>query len=43
MSKTAEAYYDEFRASADTDAAMSLLRSRDALLSLAEVVLPVEP
>src|ERR1700760_1825175 len=35
MSKTAEAYYDEFRASADTDAAMSLLRSRDALLYLA--------
>jgi uncharacterized small protein (DUF1192 family) len=35
MSKTAEAYFYEFRASADTDAAMSLLRSRDALLYLA--------
>jgi uncharacterized small protein (DUF1192 family) len=35
MTKTAEAYFDEFRASADTDAAMSLLRSRDALLYLA--------
>jgi hypothetical protein len=35
MSKTAEAYFHEFRASADTDAAMSLLRSRDALLYLA--------
>jgi hypothetical protein len=37
MIKTAEAYFDEFRASADTDAAMSLLRSRDALLYLALV------
>ena len=35
MTKTAEAYFYEFRASADTDAAMSLLRSRDALLYLA--------
>ena len=35
MIKTAEAYFYEFRASADTDAAMSLLRSRDALLYLA--------
>jgi hypothetical protein len=35
MSKSAEAYFYEFRASADTDAAMSLLRSRDALLYLA--------
>lgn len=35
MSKSAEAYYYEFLASADTDAAMSLLRSRDALLYLA--------
>jgi hypothetical protein len=35
MSKTAEAYFHEFRASADTDAAMSLLRSRDALVYLA--------
>jgi hypothetical protein len=35
MTKSAEAYFHEFRASADTDAAMSLLRSRDALLYLA--------
>ena len=35
MSKTAETYFYEFRASADADAAMSLLRSRDALLHLA--------
>ena len=35
MTKTAEVYFHEFRASADTDAAMSLLRSRDALLYLA--------
>ena len=33
--KTAEEYFYEFRAGADSDASMSLLRSRDALLQMA--------